>query len=80
MILIPDGLIITNPGTMGSVRACCATWVGNSFGSLQAHIASNFCCFVLTLCFDKNWILKIVRLINAVFGKGILWVLVVVVW
>ena len=53
--------------------------IGNSFGSLHALRVywKQFSCFVLTLCVDKNWILKMVRIINAVFGKGTLWVLLV---
>ena len=56
--------------------------VGNSFDSSQALRVywKQFSCFVLIPCFDRNWILKMVRIINAVFGKGVLWVLVVVVW
>jgi len=56
--------------------------VGNSFGILQALRVywKHFSCFMLTLCFDRNWILKMVRIVNVVFGKVILWVLVVVVW
>lgn len=56
--------------------------VGNSFGSLEALRVywKQFSCFVLTVCVDRNWILKMVRTVNAVFGESILWVFVVVFW
>lgn len=56
--------------------------VGISFGILQALRVywKQFSCFVLALCPDRNRTLKMVRIVNAIFGKSILWALVVVVW
>lgn len=56
--------------------------VGISIGSLQALrvYLKQFSCFVLVLCPDRNWILRMVSIVNVIFGKGILWALVLVVW